>query len=1554
MKRRQNGIRRLHTSLLLACSLAATASAAHHTLIPRGATWRYLDNGTDPGSAWTAPGYDDSAWSQGTAQLGYGDGDEATGVGFVDTDPATVGDQRNAATYFRSTFPITDPGAFVSLALTVTYDDGAAVYINGVEVARTANLPATADHTTYTSSSSADNQQQTWTLAPSVLVAGTNTIAVEIHQRSADSSDISFDLKLVGQGRVTRGPYLQMGTPNSIIVRWRTDQPTDSRVLFGDSPTNLTSAVIESLPGTEHEIELTGLTPATRYYYAVGSSTEIFEGGDSDTFFITPPLPGAETPTRIWVLGDSGRVDANQLNVRDAYYAYTGSTHTDLWIMLGDNAYETGTDAEYQTAVFESFEAMLRKSVLWPALGNHDTAQSTNYNGSFPYFSIFTLPTQGEAGGIPSGTEHYYAFDHANIHFICLDSQTADRSVGGAMYTWLANDLAQTTQPWIIAFWHHPPYSKSSHDSDLNNQMIEMRENFLPLLEAEGVDLVLGGHSHAYERSHLIDGFYATPTLASSGTFKDSGDGTPGSDGPYGKSFGAHEGAVYTVAGSSWDVTAGTLDHPVMNTSLAVNGSMVIDVLGNTLTARFLDDQGLVRDEFQIVKGQPITLEGLSHTYDGTPKTASANTTPPGLNVHFTYNGSPTPPTDAGSYNVVATIDDPDYSGSANGVLTIAPATATVTLANLTTAYTGNPLTPTVSTDPAGLPTTLTFDGASTSPTEAGSYTVVATVTAANYTGTATGTFTISPADQSIDFPQPPNVTTDIGSLSLHATATSGLPVTFSLVSGPATLTGNTLLLNGTGVITIRADQPGNTNYNPAPSVERSFTVMPANATVTLGDLTATYDGAPKPVTATTDPAGLDVTITYNGASTPPIDAGTYSVTATVTTSGYAGSATGTLVINPAAADISLDGLSAVYDGAPKPVTATTDPAGLPVAITYNGSPSAPVDAGAYAVVATVVDANYAGSATGSLVIAKSPQTIDFPQPPDATFAQGSVTLSASASSGLPVTFTLISGPASISGNRIEFQDTGAITVAANQTGDDNFEPAPSVIRTFEIQPDPAAITLSGLDTVFDGNPKPVVATTAPSGLEVSITYDNSPQPPVNAGTYAVNATITSPHYNGHAAGVLTIARAEQTITFTPIPDLSADIDEIALHATASSGLPVEFTVVAGPATIEGDRLRIENTGTITVLATQPGDRNHHPAVPVEHSFIVTEATAAITLTDLEHTFDGTPKSVTAVTDPAGIPVAITYDGLTEPPAAIGTYPVLATITDPRYRGSAAATLVIRADTQFANLSTRSLVGTGDHILIHGFVIKGSGTLQLLVRGIGPGLSAFGIDDTLTLPAPELTLIDGATDQTIATNAGWSDQTDAPQIASIAEALGAFPLQDGSLDCALLAGLPEGSYTIQLRDREGRSGIGLVELYTVDNTSAAIRLLNLSTRAYVGTGDEILIPGYVISGTEPRTLLIRGVGPGLTAFKIAHPLSDPLIKVLEGDRTIAENDNWESAPNLPALEAASTDAGAFPLAPGSLDAALLITVPPGSYTIQLSGADGASGVGLIELYEIRP
>jgi calcineurin-like phosphoesterase family protein/flagellar hook capping protein FlgD/purple acid phosphatase-like protein len=403
-----------------------------------------------------------------------------------------------------------------------------------------------------------------------------------------------------------RGPYLQCATATSVVVRWRTSDPTDSRVVLGGAPGELSTTASSTALTTEHEVTVGGLSPATRYGYAVGSSTELLVDDPSLTF-VTPSVAGTRRPVRAWILGDSGQPGAIQDAVRDAFLAYTGVRGADLMLMLGDNAYSSGTDAEYQAGLFTPYAAALRQCVLWPTRGNHDQLHSGANND---YFDLFTLPVAGEAGGVASGTEAYYAYDYANIHFVCLDSEGSDNSPGGAMVTWLRADLAATDQDWIVVYWHHPPYSKGSHDSDHEVTLRNMRQNVVPVLDQLGVDLVLCGHSHSYERSFLLRSHYGKSSTLQDSMKVDPGDGRRDGNGPYHKPVEQtpFAGAVYTVAGSSSKSDGGSLNHPVMISSQAAAGSLVLDVNGEALDARFLNAAGAVTDSFTILKGSLVSV----------------------------------------------------------------------------------------------------------------------------------------------------------------------------------------------------------------------------------------------------------------------------------------------------------------------------------------------------------------------------------------------------------------------------------------------------------------------------------------------------------------------------------------------------------------------------------------------------------------------------------------------------------------------------------------------------------------------------------------------------------------------------------------------------------------------------------------------------------------------------------------------------------------------------------------------------------------------------------
>ncbi len=434
---------------------------------------------------------------------------------------------------------------------------------------------------------------------------------------------------------VVRQPYLQMVTDSSITIRWRTQGATDSRVEYGTTEGVLSSSVTDAAVVTDHVVEINGLSAGTTYYYNVGQTGRVHVAGSLSHYFKTAPAVGSQEPFTIWAVGDGGNGTSTQINVMNAMLTENGGASPDLAVYLGDIAYGSGTDSEFTNNYFGQYGPVIRNTVVWPTLGNHEGASTTSgecspipctAGSTGPYYDAFTLPAGAEAGGVASGTEAYYSFEYANVHFISLNSYEVSRSGTGPMALWLDADLlaVPASQDWVVAFWHHPPYTKGTHNSDTETELREMRENILPILEAGGVDLVLCGHSHIYERSYLIDGAYTTPTpsfatLDSGGNIIDGGDGRLAGDGAYIKTAGqnAHEGAVYVTAGHGGQGTGGSANHPVMYFSETANGSCLIDVQDGLLQLRNVRVDGTVTDTFAIQKAASCAIDDDCMALDG-------------------------------------------------------------------------------------------------------------------------------------------------------------------------------------------------------------------------------------------------------------------------------------------------------------------------------------------------------------------------------------------------------------------------------------------------------------------------------------------------------------------------------------------------------------------------------------------------------------------------------------------------------------------------------------------------------------------------------------------------------------------------------------------------------------------------------------------------------------------------------------------------------------------------------------------------------------------------
>ncbi|MBQ4836424.1 PKD domain-containing protein [Pseudoalteromonas luteoviolacea] len=416
---------------------------------------------------------------------------------------------------------------------------------------------------------------------------------------------------------LTRGPYLQMTGEDHVTIRWSTDQNSSTTLRYGKSLDTLNVVTSENLATKNHEITLQNLESDQKYFYAIYDGEKLLSGADEHTYFHTAPVKNTKKKTRIWVLGDPGRAgtdpDTNaQKIVRDGFLTFSANQAPDFWLMLGDNAYNDGTIVEYDHAVFAQYPTLLKQSPLWPIMGNHDnrSADVDTQNGGF--YDLFTLPTQGQSGGIASSHEAYYSFDYGNIHVVVLNSSDREHyKESDAMLEWLKQDLAANNSEWLIATFHHPVYGKSGHDSDEAENMIYMRERFLPILEEYGVDLIMAGHNHFYTRSVLMADHYGmSNSYDPSKHVIQGGSGQLDKEGAYTKKRG-QKGAIFITHGAGAgsgrgyarlvrtdEITEGKR-HPT-DYIYGGRGSIVLDIEDTMLTANVIGPQGDIVDYFTL------------------------------------------------------------------------------------------------------------------------------------------------------------------------------------------------------------------------------------------------------------------------------------------------------------------------------------------------------------------------------------------------------------------------------------------------------------------------------------------------------------------------------------------------------------------------------------------------------------------------------------------------------------------------------------------------------------------------------------------------------------------------------------------------------------------------------------------------------------------------------------------------------------------------------------------------------------------------------------------
>lgn len=479
-----------------------------------------------------------------------------------------------------------------------------------------------------------------------------------------------------------------------------------------------------------------------------------------------------------------------------------------------------------------------------------------------------------------------------------------------------------------------------------------------------------------------------------------------------------------------------------------------------------------------------------------------------------------------------------------------------------------------------------------------------------------------------------------------------------------------------------------------------------------------------------------------------------------------------------------------------------------------------------------------------------------------------------------------------------------------------------------------------------------------------------NPALPDAGGTYSCD--VTNPY------GTTTSNDAVVTVTANVNgPTITTQPSSVSVSVGAPTSFSVSATsALGGPLTYQwrknGVNISAANSSTFVIASASSSDAADYSVAVTNNWATVNSSPATLTVlssTPSAPTISQQPSSQTAATG-ANVTFTVTATGnpsltyswrkngsnisgansssltLNNVQASdSGTYSVVV-INTAGSVVSADATLSVLGHTRLINLSTRAQVGTDANVLIAGFIINGTTPKQMLIRAVGPTLSKFNVDGVLQNPYIKVV----SNGETIATNDDWGVSSNLADLVAAHTTTGAFPLQDGGKDSALLLNLKPGAYTAVISGANNSTGVALAELYEVDGNTPN-QLVNISSRAFVGTGSQVLISGLIVKGDQPQKFLIRGVGPGLTQFGLTNVLANPRIEVVDASsKTVATNDDWGVNDNLAETKSVSSALNVFALADGSKDAAMVVNLNPGTYTVLVRGANDTTGVALVEVY----
>jgi len=642
-----------------------------------------------------------------------------------------------------------------------------------------------------------------------------------------------------------------------------------------------------------------------------------------------------------------------------------------------------------------------------------------------------------------------------------------------------------------------------------------------------------------------------------------------------------------------------------------------------------------------------------------------------------------------------------------------------------------------------------------------------------------------------------------------------------------------------------------------------------------------------------------------------------------------------------AAQTISFSTPTGVTAGSRTPLLATAS-SGLPVAIAVVSGPGR-IENGVLVALESgtvVVRATQSGNSSftpapdveRSFTVGGAAQSISFDLP--ATASPGaSLPLKATATSGLPVAFQLVGGPARIDSGSLIILAAGEVVVRATQPGDANYAPAAAVERRVQVAGgvaqtflaevvDPNQSARRGRVAAFlsgDGRSLNLILLAPEIGLQGAFNVQIAAD-----GSFSLQVATAATSGSAERGPARAASTPGQVTLRGLVRDgqLAIDFSELGLRAAARA-LPA-----AGPGTAVTGAYRADFIGTLqgTVQAI---------ALP--------SGQAAVLLQVPDGVFGGILDLGTGYSFSGALSGATQVSGVfaADKGALTGTFK-LPNEVQADFSGLATSQ---PATGRLINLSSLARSGTGDGTLIVGFTVQGAPERAFLIRGVGPSLAGFGV--TGFALNPRLRLYQGAS--LLAENDDWhAGPSGAGGIAAVSSRVGAFPLAEGSADAALLATVGPGSYTVHV-EAGGADGLALAEIYDA-GTSAVASLSNLAVRSTLDAAGGALTVGFVIDGNAPRRLLVRAIGPGLAPFGVAGVVADPRLIVRREATVVAENDNW-NADEASGIPVAARGVGAFSLPAGSKDAVLLLTLAPGAYTAQMTAASGGGG-GLVEVYQL--